>query len=64
MPPRWHALSIAVSNSGLHRVTDVPQYRPFRNARGKLFDMADRGDHLEILRQRTDLEVTGIRESE
>ncbi|MDQ8198744.1 glycoside hydrolase family 43 protein [Pelagicoccus enzymogenes] len=31
-------------------------HRPFRNARGKLFDMADRGDHLEILRQRTDLD--------
>ena len=31
-------------------------HRPFRGARGKLFDMADRGDHLEILRQRTDLD--------
>ncbi|MDQ8188018.1 glycoside hydrolase family 43 protein [Pelagicoccus sp. SDUM812002] len=31
-------------------------HRPFRNARGKLFDMADGGDHLEILRQRTDLD--------
>ncbi|MBD5778062.1 family 43 glycosylhydrolase [Pelagicoccus sp. NFK12] len=31
-------------------------HRPFYNARGKLFDMADRGDHLEILRQRVDLD--------
>ena len=31
-------------------------HRPFRGARGKLFDVADRGDHLEILRQRTDLD--------
>ncbi len=31
-------------------------HRPFRNARGKLFDMADHGDHLEVLRQRTDLD--------
>jgi len=32
-------------------------HRPFgRNARGKLYEIADRGDRLEILRQRTDLD--------
>lgn len=31
-------------------------HRPFRNARGKLYEVADRGDTLEILRQRTDLD--------
>lgn len=32
-------------------------HRPFgRNARGKLYAMADRGDRLEVLRQRTDLD--------
>lgn len=31
-------------------------HRPFRRARGKLFEIADHGDHLEILRQRTDLD--------
>lgn len=29
-------------------------HRPFKNARGKLYDMADRGDSLEVLRERTD----------
>ncbi len=31
-------------------------HRPFKNARGKLYDVRDAGDHLEILRQRTDLD--------
>lgn len=31
-------------------------HRPFNNARGKLYEMADRGDRLEIIRQRTDLD--------
>jgi beta-xylosidase len=31
-------------------------HRPFNNARGKLYEMADRGDRLEIVRQRTDLD--------
>lgn len=32
-------------------------HRPFgRNARGKLYEIADRGDHIEVLRQRTDLD--------
>ena len=32
-------------------------HRPFgRNARGKLYEMADRGDRLEVVRQRTDLD--------
>ncbi len=31
-------------------------HRPFKNARGYLYEMADRGDHLEIVRQRTDLD--------
>jgi beta-xylosidase len=31
-------------------------HHPFRHARGKLFEMADRGDHLEIIRQRVDLD--------
>jgi beta-xylosidase len=31
-------------------------HRPFKNARGKLYEMADRGDRLEVVRQRTDLD--------
>jgi len=31
-------------------------HRPFKNTRGKLYEMADRGDRLEIVRQRTDLD--------
>jgi beta-xylosidase len=31
-------------------------HRPFKNARGKLYEIADRGDHLEIIRERTDLD--------
>ena len=31
-------------------------HRPFRNARGKLYEMADRSDHLEVIRERTDLD--------
>jgi beta-xylosidase len=32
-------------------------HRPFgRNARGKLYEMADRGDRVEVVRQRTDLD--------
>lgn len=31
-------------------------HRPFRNARGKLYEMQDAGDHLKVLRQRTDLD--------
>lgn len=31
-------------------------HRPFKNARGKLYDMADRGDHLEVVKQRIDLD--------
>lgn len=31
-------------------------HRPFRRARGKLYEMADRGDHLEVVRERTDLD--------
>lgn len=30
-------------------------HRPFKNARGKLYDMADRGDSLEVVRERKDL---------
>ncbi|MEO5712479.1 MAG: glycoside hydrolase family 43 protein [Luteolibacter sp.] len=30
-------------------------HRPFKNARGKLYEMADRGDRLEVVRERTDL---------
>ena len=32
-------------------------HRPFRNARGKIYEMKDAGDHLEILRERTDLDA-------
>ncbi len=32
-------------------------HRPFNNARGKLYETADRGDHLEVLRERTDLDA-------
>ncbi|MBN2685790.1 MAG: family 43 glycosylhydrolase [Pontiellaceae bacterium] len=31
-------------------------HRPFRNARGKLYEMKDCGDHLEVVRQRIDLD--------
>lgn len=31
-------------------------HRPFENARGKLYEMADRGDRLEVVRERTDLD--------
>jgi beta-xylosidase len=32
-------------------------HRPFRNARGKLYDMKDAGDHLVVVRERTDLDA-------
>jgi hypothetical protein len=32
-------------------------HRPFRNARGKLYEMKDAGDHLEVVRERTDLDA-------
>jgi hypothetical protein len=31
-------------------------HRPFKRARGKLYEMHDAGDHLEILRERVDLD--------
>ncbi|SDL14323.1 Glycosyl hydrolases family 43 [Catalinimonas alkaloidigena] len=31
-------------------------HRPFRNARGKLYEVVDRGDHLEVVRERVDLD--------
>ena len=31
-------------------------HRPFRNARGKLYEVRDAGDRFEIIRQRTDLD--------
>ena len=31
-------------------------HRPFNNARGKLYEMRDGGDHLEVVRERTDLD--------
>jgi beta-xylosidase len=31
-------------------------HRPFKNARGKLYEMADRGDHLEVVKERIDLD--------
>lgn len=31
-------------------------HRPFRNARGKIYEMKDDGDHLEVVRERTDLD--------
>lgn len=31
-------------------------HRPFKNARGKLYEMEDAGDHLRVIRQRTDLD--------
>lgn len=31
-------------------------HRPFNNARGKLYEVRDGGDHIEIVRQRTDLD--------
>jgi beta-xylosidase len=32
-------------------------HRPFRGARGKLYEMKDAGDHLEVVRERTDLDA-------
>lgn len=32
-------------------------HRPFHNARAKLYDMKDAGDHLEVVRERTDLDA-------
>ena len=34
-------------------------HRPFRNARGKLYEMADVGDNLRVNRERTDLDGPG-----
>jgi beta-xylosidase len=31
-------------------------HRPFKMARGKLYEMRDEGDHLEVVRERTDLD--------
>jgi beta-xylosidase len=31
-------------------------HRPFKDARGKLYEMADQGDHLEVIRERVDLD--------
>jgi hypothetical protein len=31
-------------------------HRPFQNACGKIYEMADKGDHIEVVRQRTDLD--------
>ena len=31
-------------------------HRPFKNARAKLYEVSDEGDHLRILRERTDLD--------
>lgn len=31
-------------------------HRPFRNARAKLYEMEDAGDHLRVIRERTDLD--------
>jgi hypothetical protein len=35
-------------------------HRPFRNARGKLYEMQDAGDHLEVMRERTDMDGDGV----
>ncbi len=34
-------------------------HRPFKNARGKIYEVADAGDHLEIVKERTDLDFDG-----
>lgn len=34
-------------------------HRPFKNARGKLYEMKDAGDHLVVVRQRVDLDGDG-----
>ena len=31
-------------------------HRPFKNARGKLYELTDEGDHLKVVRERTDLD--------
>ena len=37
-------------------ISEGPVHRPFRRARGKLYEMRDEGDHLEVVRKRTDLD--------
>lgn len=32
-------------------------HRPFKNARGKIYEMRDAGDHLEVVRERTDVDA-------
>ncbi len=32
-------------------------HRPFRGARGKPYEMKDAGDHLELVRERMDLDA-------
>ncbi|HEY9126259.1 MAG TPA: hypothetical protein VIM62_03990 [Acidobacteriaceae bacterium] len=32
-------------------------HSPFKNACGKLYDVTDDGDHIKIVRERTDLDV-------
>jgi hypothetical protein len=34
-------------------------HRPFKNARGKLYEIRDAGDHLELVDERTDLDGDG-----
>jgi beta-xylosidase len=36
-------------------------HRPFKNARAKIYEMADRGDRLEIVKQRTDLDGDSVK---
>ncbi len=42
-----------MNNDNILRVCNTVQ--PFRNARGKLFDMEDTGDNLKVIKDRLDL---------
>lgn len=39
-------------------------HHPFKNARGRLYEMADRGDHVEIIKDRVDLDGDGAKASQ
>lgn len=34
-------------------------HRPFKGARGKIYEMRDAGDHLEVVKERVDLDGDG-----
>lgn len=64
LPGPWEQLEPLVKNDSGHGMLFhtfegqlmLVLHHPFHRARGKLYEIADRGDHLEILRERTDLD--------